>query len=112
MKCLFFLLLILLLISCRQNERVVPVSPLVLGKEKMIAVLVDIHIAESAVKLKADSGHVEKSFHKILSKHSVTKEQYEESLKFYVDNPEILNEIYENVLNEISRMQGEASQSK
>lgn len=112
MRQLLFLLFIWFFISCNENENVSPVSPQILGKEKMTAILVDIHIAESAIKLKVDSAYAEKTFHKIFSKHSVTKEQYEQSLKFYVDNPEMLNEIYENVLSEISRMQGEAIQSQ
>lgn len=112
MKGAIIYILAFLLVSCREKEIPVPAPADVLPGEKMTAIIVDIHIAEASVKLKADSVFAEKEFQKIFSKHGATKEQFEKSLNYYIENPEKLNEIYEGVLNDISRMQGEESKPK
>jgi len=76
----------------------------------MAEVITDIHLAEAEASIRTfpDTTSKEKlSFQKIFNKHSITKKQYEESLSFYIDNPEILDKVYVNVLNELSKMQGE-----
>lgn len=101
-------LYIVLVISCGQEEKYVVIPSDVLPKEKMAEVLTDIHLAEAKVNLKTlpDSASTEKlSFQKKFEKHKITKEQYEKSISFYIDHPELLNEVYEKVLNELSKMQ-------
>ena len=80
----------------------------------MSAILTDIHLAEAEINLGvSDSTSKEKNnFEKIFKKHSITKQQYDVSLTFYIDHPELLDKIYEDVLNELSKMQGEAAKSK
>ncbi len=78
----------------------------------MTEVLKDIHLAEAeaSIQSKPDSLLKQKiNFQKIFEKDSVTKQQYEESLTFYMDHPELLDKIYEQVINDLSRMQGEAA---
>lgn len=71
----------------------------------------DIHIAEAEadiIKL-SDSSATDLDVslgQKIFEKNKITKEQYEKSLSFYIDHPELLNEVYEKALNELSKMQG------
>ena len=114
----------ILLFSCGQEEKSVVVPADVLPKEKMAEVLTDIHIAEAVgqnartpsfsgeanLKTLPDSASavpidIGISFQKIFEKNKITKEQYEKSLSFYIDHPELLNEVYEKVLNELSKMQ-------
>lgn len=78
----------------------------------MSMVIADIHIAEAGINLKTfpDSASKENlSFEKIFEKNKITKAQYDTSIAFYIDHPELLNEVYEKVLNELSKMQGNAS---
>lgn len=106
----YTLYLVFLLCSCGQETEKIPSD--ILSKEKMAQVITDIHIAEAETHLLTfpDSSSNEKiSFLKIFEKHHITKEQYETSLSFYIDHPEMLNEIYQKVLNELSKMQGKAS---
>ena len=100
--------------SCGENKTI-SIPPNVLSKEKMTEVITDIHLAEAEASIRTfpDSTSKEKlSFQKIFQKHSVTKKQYDESLQFYMEHPEILDTVYDNVLNELSKMQGEAAQGK
>lgn len=81
----------------------------------MAEVITDIHMAEAETSVRTfpDSISKEKmSFQKIFDKHSVTQKQYDESLSFYMEHPEILDTVYVNVLNELSKKQGEATQGK
>lgn len=81
----------------------------------MAAVIADIHLAEAEanIHMLPDSSSGKKiSYGTIFEKHSVTKQQYEESLSFYISHPELLDEIYEAVLNELSKMQGEAKKQQ
>ena len=101
-----------LLFSCGQDEGQVAIPSDVLPKEKMAQVITDIHLAEANASLYTlpDSVSSEKlHFEKIFAKHKITKIQYDKSISFYIDHPELLNEVYEKVLNELSRMQGEAA---
>lgn len=101
--------------SCGEQEKQIVIPSDVLAKEKMAEVLTDIHITEAEANLRTlpDSSSTEKlSFQKVFEKNKITKEQYEKSLTFYIDHPVLLNEVYEKVLNELSKMQGEAAKSK
>jgi len=44
----------------------------------------------------------------VLKDHKVTREKFLESLKFYTDNPALLEEVYDSVITELSRLQAES----
>lgn len=104
--------------SCGEKQPT-PVPADVLPKEKMAQVFTDIHMAEAGANAPMitdipakDLDSISKSnisFQKIFDKNQITKEQYDKSLQFYIDHPELLDKVYEEVLNELSKMQGEAS---
>ncbi len=112
MKNLLFFGLSILLFSCGGDEEQVTIPADVLPKEKMAMVITDVHLAEAEADLKTlpDSSSTGKiGFEKIYEKNQISKAQYDTSLSFYVDHPELLNEVYEIVLNELSKRQGEAA---
>ena len=43
----------------------------------------------------------------ILKKKNISEEKFHESMKFYAEHPELLKEIYDEVVNELSRREGE-----
>jgi hypothetical protein len=104
-------LCIVLVFSCGQKEKPVVIPANILPKEKMARVLTDFHLAEAGAEVNfPDSTKREPiNFQKIFKKDTITQQQYEESLAFYVDHPEILNKVYEEVVNELSKMQGTTS---
>ena len=111
MKRIFYLLLIancLLVFSCGQKPKPIVIPATIIQKEKMARVLTDIHLAQAEMKLHTlpDSTKMDSlNFKKIFVKDTITKQQYEESLNFYIDHPELLNEVYEQVVNGLSKMQ-------
>ncbi|MFH1004145.1 MAG: DUF4296 domain-containing protein [Bacteroidota bacterium] len=103
---IYICLFISIMISCQQKKSdIIPDN--ILSKEKMTKVLTDIHIAEAQTNLYIMNDTAFKDtigFQKIFSINQITKKQYEESLSFYIDHPIMLNEIYEEVVNELSKM--------
>jgi len=47
-----------------------------------------------------------------LKKNNITKKQYDDSYNFYTQHPALLNEVYDLVLNDLSKMQAEVTNKK
>lgn len=113
MKKIIFYLLFTFFISCGEKaEKSISIPTHILSKEKIAQVITDIHIAEAESTLNAISDSTFKRsvyFEEIFEKHQITKQQYEESLAFYISHPEVFNKIYEQVLSDLSKMQAEMS---
>ncbi len=101
-------LCIVLVFSCGQKDKSIPIPASILPKGKMARVLTHFHLEEAEVNLHSlpDTTKKERiNFQKIFMKDTITKKQYEESMAFYIDHPELLNKVYEEVVNELSKMQ-------
>lgn len=104
------------LFACKDTD-VIPIPDSVLPEEKMAQILVDVHLLESTMnihagavgKIGAGGSPVRLNLYK---KHHVSREQFDESYTFYTENPELLAEIYQLVLNDLSKMQAEVMSQK
>lgn len=98
------LLMTLLLASCDKEEEV---PEYLLPKEKIVQVLIRAHLLEAEIELfatKSDSAaemydHFDET---IYEKVGVDKEEYEKTMKYYVDRPEDLFAIYEVVVDSLT----------
>jgi hypothetical protein len=99
---------VVLFFSCGESKtETIPAA--VLPKEKMANVLAHIHIAQAEISMQPGSDSLKaEQFQKIFEKDSITKQQYEESLSFYIEHPQLFNKVYEEVINELSKMQAQA----
>ncbi|MGB0885273.1 MAG: DUF4296 domain-containing protein [Chitinophagales bacterium] len=110
------LILIILCFACNINEVKTPKN--ILDETSMINVLVDIHIADGmAINSKISNAKLLNQVKKLylessLEKNNITLEQFEESLTFYETNPELLFQIYEKVMIEISTLEAEVNGTK
>jgi hypothetical protein len=113
MKRFLLILFGIFLFACSNSSKV-GIPDNVLPKEKMADVLVDVHLMEAAMNINASSTDKFNSSLKIdvYKKHKITKQQYENSFEFYTQNPELLGEVYQLVLSNLSRMQAEAINKK
>src|SRR4051812_41522807 len=118
MRCYFLLFCTVLIFSCSQDKKEsIPGS--VLPEEKMAEVLVDIHLLEATLNINSFSrdkaskgaGTIDPATD-VLKKHGLTKQQYDESFKFYSSHPQLLSEVYLIVLNDLSKMQAQVMHSK
>jgi len=110
-SALLFALLIIATFSCGKPKTVIP--PEVLSEKEMIPLLVDIHIAQAAGSLFDSNDSLRYSMNEmvpyILSIHHVEKVKYDSSISFYTRHPELMQRMYEEVINELSKKQGEVS---
>lgn len=102
-----FGLLILLFCACSQTQKK-PEG--LIPRDQMASILTDIHIAEAAATYKTIAGDSLVKFvlaqdEHIFLKHRTTKTEFMKSYRFYADDPKVLNEIYAEVINEISKKQ-------
>ena len=85
----------------------------------MAAVMVDVHLLEASmnvigvgegrINLGTDGAPLDID---VLKKHNITKKQFDESFNFYSNNPQLLSEVYQMVLNDLSKMQAEVTNKK
>lgn len=100
-------------IACSSPKKEkVQVPAHVLNRQKMIGLLLDIHIAEATNNLNtmeyAPQGQVPDSLtDDVLKKHGISFVQYTQSMEFYTRHPQLLDSMYTDVINEISKLQAE-----
>jgi hypothetical protein len=105
-----------LIFSCTE-KKATTIPETILPIEKMANVLLDVHLLEAAMNVAVYNtdkkpGEEATPGFDILKKNNITKQQYTESFDFYSNHPEMLNTIYDMVLNNLSKMQAEVSNKK
>jgi hypothetical protein len=111
MRRIFFYSLIVtsIFFGCKKPEVKIPEG--VLKKEQMVPILADIHIAQAAAVMNSASDTTRYSLSAmteyILKIHHTSQAQYDSSIAFYTKHPEIMSQIYDNVISELSKKQGE-----
>ncbi len=105
-KYLFVAISIVLFFSCSlPDANKIPAD--VLSKEKMEALLYDIHLAEGVIATtptQADSNtrRALGYYEIIYKKHQVTETQFKQSYDFYTKHPVLLDSVYSRVIEKLS----------
>jgi hypothetical protein len=101
-----FLILLCLLLACAEQKENIPQD--ILSENEFVVILKDIHLAEAKFELQKNKGigkaknELTNSYTSIYQKHNISEEKFKESLNFYAQNPEMLEKIYSNVLEELT----------
>jgi hypothetical protein len=111
-KTLLYCITLFLFISCTTSSQKVPRS--ILKSEKMVAVLIDIHLADAAVNLSNYGqsnlpNEKEKLYAEIYKKHNLDRKTFEESFTYYADRPMEFAKIFDEVIIGLSKKQAELS---
>jgi hypothetical protein len=107
MKIRFLILSIILLASCSQNKYN---EDLIISEEKMIDVLFDVQISETyivnsrTIKVKDININPEDHYKYIFKKHQISKEQFDESIKFYEEDLEKFKMLYDSVEQRLQKL--------
>jgi hypothetical protein len=110
-KILLGFLLILALGSCYHSAPDAPFKmELVIPADSMVTLLTDIHMAEGIISNVKDKkipvGHLSAEyFDTVLKQHQIDRETFEESMRYYAFHTEKLNDIYEQVIINLSKME-------
>jgi hypothetical protein len=79
----------------------------IISKDKMIAVLVDIHLAEASadnrlLNLEQINSALATRYDSLFKKHDITFDQFKTSYDYYLAHADVLSEIYAEVVTELS----------
>jgi len=112
MKIWILPLALCLLISCTDK----PLPDGILSREKMIAVLIDIHLAEAAIttqQLYGDAAGQKAAdyYDMIFKKHGITKEQFKVSFEYYSQHPALYKEMYDELIIQMTEHEVELKKS-
>jgi len=106
---LFIISCSFILFSCSKKK--VETPPGVLSRQQMVPILADVHIAQAATGTYNTADSVRYSMNEflpfILKIHHTTKAQYDSSISYYTSHPDMMEEIYDSVIIELSKKQGE-----
>jgi Domain of unknown function (DUF4296) len=99
-----------LFFACNQKHEEPEIPESILSKEQMAHLLVDIHIYESSVNMNVLNNINQSGFSKLqnwdfLSKNGINSQQYKQSFGFYSAHPNLLNQVYQLALEELSKKQ-------
>lgn len=89
-----------------------------LNKEQMIAVLADVHLAESKLVSMGNNSQAQRDstaevyYATIFKIHKIKAEDFNSSMNAYMQNPKALSEIYEKVLEKLQKEQSENLKKK
>jgi hypothetical protein len=110
------LIFLLLLFSCSKPPVEKPQK--LIDEQKMIEMLVDVHLAEAAFNhLRHRDSLVERSssadfYYSILDKYHIPDSVFEKSFVFYASQPRKFEKMYRQVMNKLSEMEQEYSGRK
>ena len=112
MKKIIPFLIILIFAACSSDDQKVIIPENILSKEKMATVMVDVHLLEAALNIRTFSRdqvamNTINPNSNILKKNNITKKQYDDSFEFYSKHPLLFSEVYQLVLNNLSKLQAE-----
>ena len=104
MKKIFWALIILTVVSCREEETL-PEG--YMSKEEMASFLIDLHVGQSTIQTaratRDSAAFLFKVFERhILEKHGTDDSTFYKSFSWYLDHPDDMYEIYTVVVDTIS----------
>ena len=100
MKNIYFLFL-LILFSCSEKQNI---DKNIIPKEQFTNILEKIHLAESEFQLNRINNteryknKLASDYQEIFSEYNVSKTDFENTLQYYSERPELLENIYEEIL--------------
>lgn len=104
----YIIIVFFVFIACKSDEKVLPIG--LIGEDQMVHLITDIELTQAFIKLRmaeADSINQTILYENVFEKHSVTKEEFNESLKYYTNTPGQLETIYNKVIVKLSERQAE-----
>ncbi len=114
-KKITILIIYLSLFSCFEEKRQ-RIPDAILSKQKMAEVMMDVHLLEAAMNMntyrfdsKTKGNYAQFD---VFIKNKITKKIYDDSFEYYTLHPNQLTEIYQIVLENLSKMQANVMSRK
>lgn len=99
----------LLIISCGKKAEPIPAD--IIDPEKMRSLFTDLHLAQASISVNTitdTAGFKMNDYQEyILNKHRIGKTEFLNSLRYYTQRPELMQVIYDSVMLDLTKIQGE-----
>ena len=110
-KIIILLFLSGFIIACN-NKTVVTPPENIINKDSIVSLLVDMHIVKGqAFQLNTGESSFNFSYgsfqESVLNKHGVTRAVFDSSINYYMKKPEDFEIMYESVIIQLSKIEGE-----
>ena len=102
---------LLLLSGCGDPKVIGDIRPLnppdsLIPREKMIRMMVDVHVLEAALVLKRNEGTEQRElasqyYRALFSRYGISRGRYESNLNFYRQDPEEFGKMYDEVIAQL-----------
>ena len=113
-----YLILVVLSLGFGCGEKPVESVPIdVLSIQEMTAIMVDVQLIEGGIVIRKYNktqrkGQITDYYKSLYHKHKVSKETFKNSLNYYTDHPDKLEEIYDGMLERLSKLEAEVQNEK
>jgi hypothetical protein len=102
--------LLLLIIACESPE---DKPEKIISEENMVSILIDIQILEAVYNIRLiheedRNERMDRYYLEIFENHQTSIDLFNESYSYYQENPDLLDAIYEEVLEKLEALQTEA----
>ncbi len=92
------------------KEKVEPAPSYLINQEKMVSIMVDMHLIETAYNLKLFGADTAKSkyygaFESVFVTHEITKAEFDSSLYYYSTRTDQMSTIYDKVLEKLYELE-------
>ena len=111
--CSILGLIMLLWLGCKPKPNV-DIPDYVLSEDKMVDVMVDMHLVETALNLKimvpdSNNSKYDQQFESIFISNEISKSTFDSSLYYYSTQTGQMNAIYDKVLERLSELESEVN---
>ena len=108
---------VIFVLSCQNQKRLDKVPKGIIPKDKMVELLVDIHLADGIIAMrKFDSRkheyQIEGYYKYLYEKHGYNREIIDSSIRFYSRYPAEYDIIYDEVFEKLSKIESEIESEK
>jgi hypothetical protein len=110
--CYIFLAFIIVACVHKKVENIGGAKGMAIPREKLITIITEIQLVESALYLRQSQGSKVSYFsdyyyETVFRKHGISKADFNASMKYYQDRPTELDSLYSAVIMNLSKLQSE-----
>lgn len=113
-KNLYIITLFLLLNACSSGDDKFPDG--MLTDDKMVALMVDIEIAQAKVKFESASEGIKpnyaKAYEGVYKKHQLSKSEFFNNIEYYCSEPVKMKGIYDEVIVRLTQLQADLNKKQ
>lgn len=106
MKKNLIIIILFTLFACNEEAEIIPEN--VFSQEKMVSVMVDVQLVEATLSVNQLKGDEAKEaaanyYDSVLKQHNISREEFDVSFKYYAERPGLMEQIYDEMLNVLSK---------